>query len=174
MHQNVLNFLAPYNPQDPSELLFKQCADCQEIAIMVKEPYTNKQILNVINLLMCCGMYVHDMEDYDRWADTNKTWLHLSPFIQMAYQRPLQMGASTTMQGGYSSTNRFASLPTAADVSNDNITKTVAGTINVHMANLSTKTTSLLEADASQINTLLEQLVVYSQQLSLQQLAIMQ
>ncbi len=34
MRQNNLVFLAPYNPQELPELLFKQCSDCQEIAIM--------------------------------------------------------------------------------------------------------------------------------------------
>ncbi len=38
MHQNNLTFLSPYNPKDPPELLFKHCADCQEIAIVAKVP----------------------------------------------------------------------------------------------------------------------------------------
>jgi hypothetical protein len=67
MHQNNPNFLAPYNPQDPPELLFKKCEDSQEIAIIPKVPYTNKQLLiNVINLLTHCGIYMRDMEDWDR------------------------------------------------------------------------------------------------------------
>ncbi len=53
MRQNNLNFLAPYNPQDPPEISFKRCTDCQEIAIVTKVPYTKKQLLmNVIDLLM--------------------------------------------------------------------------------------------------------------------------
>ncbi len=91
MHQNNLNFLAPYNPQDPPELLFKWCANCQEIVILMKVPYTDKQLLmNLINLLTRCGMYMHNMKDWDRKPDTDKTWLHLHPFIQTAYQRHLQ------------------------------------------------------------------------------------
>jgi hypothetical protein len=66
MQQNNLAFLAPYNPQDPAELLFKQCTDCQEIAILAKVPYTSKQlIMNVIDLLSRIGMFVHDLEDWD-------------------------------------------------------------------------------------------------------------
>jgi hypothetical protein len=105
MCQNNLNFLAPYNPQDPPKLLFKRCTDCQKISIIVKVPYTYTQLLmNVINLLTLCGMYTRDMEDWDRRADANKTWLHLCPFIQMAYQHCLKTGATMAAQGGY--TNR--------------------------------------------------------------------
>ncbi len=38
MRQNNLNFLAPYNPQEPPEILFKRCTDCQEITIIAKIP----------------------------------------------------------------------------------------------------------------------------------------
>jgi hypothetical protein len=36
MGQNMMTFLAPYNPQDPPEILFKCCANCQEVAIIAK------------------------------------------------------------------------------------------------------------------------------------------
>jgi hypothetical protein len=29
MSQNMMTFLSPYNPQDPPEILFKHCTDCQ-------------------------------------------------------------------------------------------------------------------------------------------------
>jgi hypothetical protein len=34
MRQNMMTFLAPYNPQDPPEILFKCCTNCQEVAII--------------------------------------------------------------------------------------------------------------------------------------------
>ena len=45
MRQNNLSFISTYNPQEPPELLFKHCADCQEIAIIAKVPYTMEQLL---------------------------------------------------------------------------------------------------------------------------------
>ncbi len=52
MRQNMMTFLAPYNPQDPPEILFKHCAHCQEVAIIANVKYTNEQLLmNIINLL---------------------------------------------------------------------------------------------------------------------------
>ncbi len=52
IQQNMMTFLAPYNPQDPPEILFKHCADCQEVAIIANVKYIDKQLLmNVIDLL---------------------------------------------------------------------------------------------------------------------------
>ena len=64
MRQNNVNFLAAYNPQDPPEILFKQCTDAQEIAMLTKNLYTTQQLLiNAIDLLAHCGLYQHDLED---------------------------------------------------------------------------------------------------------------
>ena len=87
MRQNNLNFLAPYNPQEPPEILFKCCTDCQKIAIIAKAPYTSEQLLmNVVDLLHQCGLYTSDLEDWERRANVDKTWMHIRPFIQEAYQ----------------------------------------------------------------------------------------
>jgi hypothetical protein len=83
MRQNNLAFLAPYNPQEPPELLFKQCSDCQEIAIMAKVPYTSEQMMmNVINLLTRSGMFMQDLKDWDRKPSADQMWINLRPFIQ--------------------------------------------------------------------------------------------
>ncbi len=124
--------------------------------------------MNIINLLKCCGMYTRDMEDWDRRADTNKTWLHLHPFIQMAYQRHLQTGATNAVQGGY--TNRYVGLSAEDDVSDDSMTKTIAGTIMCTLA----QTTASPKANANQINALLKQLAANNNQLNQQQQAILQ
>ena len=92
MRQNNLDFLAPYNPQEPPEILFKRCTDCQEITIIAKVPYTPEQLIilmNFVDLLHWCGFYKRDLEDWDRCADVEKTWMHIRPFIQEAYQQRL-------------------------------------------------------------------------------------
>jgi hypothetical protein len=38
--KNNLAFLAAYNPQDPPELLFKQCTNCKKITALEQNPYT--------------------------------------------------------------------------------------------------------------------------------------
>ena len=62
MRQNNVNFLAAYNPQDPPEILFKQCTDAQEIAMLTKN-LTQQLLINAIDLLVCCGLYQHNLED---------------------------------------------------------------------------------------------------------------
>ena len=153
MRQNMMTFLAPYNPQDPPEILFKRCTDCEEVAIIANVKYTDEQLLmNGIDLLTRCGLYQRDLEDWERKADANKTWLNLRPFIQEAYQRHLISGQMTMGQGGYASAkNRFAALATATnkEVSDDYSTATIETTINLHMANLSTQTAASLDANAT-------------------------
>jgi hypothetical protein len=148
MCQNNLNFLAPYNPQDPPKILFKICANRQQIAIIAKVPYTDEQLLmNMIGLLTHCRMYTRNMEDWDRKADTDKTWLHLHPFIQTAYQHRLQTGVTTAAQGRY--TNKYAGLSMEDEVSDDNMAETIVGTINLHMVNLSAQTNASIEANTT-------------------------
>jgi hypothetical protein len=72
-------------------------------------------------------------------------------------------------------TNRYAGLSVEDEISDNDMAKTIAGTINLHMANLSAQTTSSIEANTTQINALLQQLaVVNNNQLNLQQQAILQ
>jgi hypothetical protein len=58
VHQNMKTFLSPYSPQDPPEKFFKQCADCQDVAITANVKFTNEQLLmNIIDLLTRCSLY---------------------------------------------------------------------------------------------------------------------
>jgi hypothetical protein len=57
MQQNMMTFLTTYNPKDPPKILFKHCANCQEVAIIANVKYTNEQLLmKVIDLLTGCGL----------------------------------------------------------------------------------------------------------------------
>ena len=52
MRQNNLTFLAAYTPQDPPEILFKQCTNCQDIATLAQNPCTTRQLLqNALDLI---------------------------------------------------------------------------------------------------------------------------
>jgi hypothetical protein len=177
MHQNMMTFLAPYNPQDPPEILFKQCADCQEVAIIANIKYTNEQLLmNIIDLLRRCGLYQHNLEHWERKPDAEKTWPNLCPFIQEVYQRCLTSGQMTTSQGGYTSPNHFAAFANATDkeVLDNDTAETITTTINSHMANLSAQTAASLDANATQINASLQQLATNNAQLHQQQQLMMQ
>ncbi len=176
MRQNNLAFLAPYNPQESPKLLFKQCTDCQEITILAKVPYTNKQMMmNVIDLLTCSGMFVSDLEDWDCKSSTDQTWINLHPFVQEAYQQRITSGAMTSAQGGYTGGgNRFAGLTAKDDVSDDNTAETIAGTIDSHMANLLLQTAATIEASKAQVNASLQQMAATQAHLQQQQHQMMQ
>jgi hypothetical protein len=64
MQQIMTTFLSPYNPQDLPKILFKWCANHQEIAIIANVKYTNEQLLmNVMDLLTWCGLYQCNLKD---------------------------------------------------------------------------------------------------------------
>jgi hypothetical protein len=161
VRQNNLTFLLAYNPTDPPKLLFKQVADCQEIAIVAKVHYTTKQLLmNVVDLFTRSGAYACDMDNWEQKPIANQTYFNLRPFIQAAYQRCLASGIITAAASGYATNNQFASLAAGEDVDNMSdagTTKTIVNTINTHMANLSalvlTQTTVSNEANAAQLKT---------------------
>jgi hypothetical protein len=168
MRQNNLMFLAVYKPQDPPEILFKQCTDCQEIATLAQILYTTQQLLqNALDLITQCSLYQQDIENWEQKPLGNQTWINLHPFIQEAYQRRLTSGTITSMQGGYAQSNHFTVLVTNKD-SGNNTADTIAGTINLHMANLTAQTTATLNEHATQMNASLQQLAANNAQLDQQ------
>jgi hypothetical protein len=133
-----MTFYSTYNPKDPPEVLFKRFADCQEIAIVARVPFTTEQLLmNAVDLFTRCGLYARDMSDWECKSPTDQTYFLLRPFIQAAYQRRLTSGTVTSAASGYSTTNRFAGLTAEDDVSDDGTDEMIVDTINSHMANLS-------------------------------------
>ena len=78
-----------------------------------------------------------DLEDWGRCVDADKTWMHICPFIQEAYQQRLQSGVTTAALSGYALINRFAGLAEIDKAFNEGWVETLAGTITTHMANLS-------------------------------------
>lgn len=128
MRQNNITFLAPYNPQEPPEILFKRCTDVQEIATLAKNLISTQQLLtNTLDLIKCCGLYQCNLKNWERKPIAEQTWINLRPFIQEAYQRRLTSGTIISAQGGFTQNNRFAGL-TMNDNSDDDTAETIAGT----------------------------------------------
>ncbi len=82
----------------------------------------------------------------------------------------------TSAQGGYTGEgNRFTGLTAKEDNVADNDTaETIAGTINLHMANLSLQTAATIEASRTQVNATLQQMATNEAQLQQQQQQMMQ
>ncbi len=173
MRQNNITFLAPYNPQEPPEILFKRCINVQEIVTLAKYLFTTQQLLiNALDLIACCKLYQRDLEDWERKPILDQAWINLRPFIQEAYQQRLTSGTITLAQGGFTKNNRFADLTTNDD-SDDNTAETIAGTINSHMANLTAHTAATINEHAVQTNASLQQLAANTMQLHQQHQAMM-
>jgi hypothetical protein len=81
--QNVMLFRSAYSPADAPETLFRRIEDCQEVQLLGEDEYTPKQLLNnAIRLLLQCGLYTRNFEDWDRKLAADKVWTELKTFIQ--------------------------------------------------------------------------------------------
>jgi hypothetical protein len=117
-------------------------------------------------------LYQCNLEDWERKPIGDQTWINLRPFIQEAYQRRLTSGTITSAQGRFTQNNRFAGLATEVD-SDDDTAETIAGTINLHMANLTAQTAATINKHAMQTNASLQQLAMNRTQLHQQQQTMM-
>jgi hypothetical protein len=96
---------------DAPKMIFYGIKQCQEIAMLAGDPYTQMQIMNtVVHILM--QAQVLPSKEFDTWEQTPaKTYPGLKSFIHEAYTRRLQSLAlcMTTGQQGYSQggTNMF-------------------------------------------------------------------
>jgi hypothetical protein len=71
--QNDTLFQSVYSPRNVLEVLFQRIADCQEIQTLGDNPYTPMKLLNnAIRLLLECGLYHSDFEEWDCKPAANK------------------------------------------------------------------------------------------------------
>jgi hypothetical protein len=132
--QNNALFWSVYSPQDAPKVLFCRIEDCQEVQILGEDPYTVQQLLNnAVRLLLQCGLYTRDFEDWDRKTAANKIWTNLKTFIQECYTRGLNATSITTGAQGYVQ-NAFAALHEESDKEDDDVQ-----TIITQMAALTTQ-----------------------------------
>jgi hypothetical protein len=102
MELNNSAFRGVYSAADAPEILFCCIEDCAEIAILGRNPYTNRQLLqNAICFLLTTGLYVRTFEEWDRLQPMAQTWVALRTMIQEAFQRRLNATAPTAGHHGY-------------------------------------------------------------------------
>jgi hypothetical protein len=126
-HELLLNnalFRLPFHNMKAPELLFWHIKQCQEIQVIVDNPYTPMQLMtNAVQLLMSLGIFPpREFEDWE--ATANKTYASLKVFVHGAYARRLvAVQLHTTGQQGYvadHNNNMFRVLEDSVSVTNDN------------------------------------------------------
>ncbi len=74
--QNDMLFRSAYSPNNAPE-------DCQEVQILGEDPYTAQQLLNnAVRLLLQCGLYTRDFDDWDQKPSADRIWINLKMFVQ--------------------------------------------------------------------------------------------
>ena len=87
-----------YSPQDAPEVLLCGIKDCQEVQILGEYPYTAQQLLNnSVRLLLQCGLYTHEFENWDLKLASDKIWTNLKTFVQECYT--LRLNAANITAG---------------------------------------------------------------------------
>jgi hypothetical protein len=175
LHNKNLLFRSPMATNDAPELLFYRIEQCQEIATLAGDPYTQMQIINtVVRILM--QAQVLSSKEFDTWKQTpNKTYPRLKTFIHEAYTKRLQSLAlrTTTGQLGYApggGTNMFNNLGSKEedlDMADDATTTTATQTAAFTMA-------STLGTTYGGATTILSEISLAITQLAANQLAIQQ
>ena len=90
MEINDTVFRGVYSAADAPKVLFRRIEDCAEIAILGRNSYTNRQLLqNAICLLLTTGLYVRAFEEWDHLQPAAQTWVALRTMIDdLSLDRP--------------------------------------------------------------------------------------
>jgi hypothetical protein len=162
---------------DAPEMRFYRIKQCQEIATLAGDPYTQMQIMNtVVHILM--QAQVLPSKEFNTWEQTPaKTYPGLKTFIHEAYTRRLQSLAlpTTTGQQGYSQggTNMFNMLADKdkdedTNTTNDatTVTQTAAYTMGSTLGNTYGRATPIPSEISTAINQLAANQVAIQQQMA--------
>ena len=82
-------FCSVFNPNNTPKTIFYRIEQCQEIQVLIRDPYSNVQVINnAIRLLMQSSIF--PLKEFDDWeAITPKTYPTLKTFIAVAYTQRL-------------------------------------------------------------------------------------
>jgi hypothetical protein len=89
MWNNDKIFCTDFLPNNAPELLLLHIKQCQEVAIIARNPYSEKQLIaNTIHLLLQSSIF--PMKEFEDWeATNNKTWTSLKMFVHGVFQHRL-------------------------------------------------------------------------------------
>jgi hypothetical protein len=144
--QNDTLFRSAYSPNNAPEVLFRRIEDCQEVHILGEDPYTAQHLLsNTVRLLLQCGLYTRDFDNWDQKPSADRIWINLKMFLQECYMRHLNASSITSGAQGYVQ-NAFAALQEESKEEDDDvqtvITQMVALTTQSQLTATTTAETS--------------------------------
>jgi hypothetical protein len=89
-------FRSAFSPNDAPEALFHHIEQCQEIAVLARDLYSDVQVINnAVHLLMQASIF--PMKEFDDWeAVTPKTYPTLKTFIVVVYTCRILSQATVT------------------------------------------------------------------------------
>ena len=146
---NQAAWSAPHSNQDEPEALFLRLEQCQQVAILAKNAYTEKQMItNCVLLLRQSNIFLQ--KDYDDWDDvpeTTQTWPIMRAFFHKKYTKrmtSINMNAKSG-QHGYAGANNYGIFNTTHEDSDstttDGTTTIAAPTITLPGSTLGMGTT---------------------------------
>jgi hypothetical protein len=172
MWNNDKIFRADFSPNEAPELLFLHVEQCQEVAIIACNPYSEKQLIaNKIHLLLQSGIF--PMKEFEDWeAANNKTWMSRKTFVYGTFQCQLMavgIHGSTSGQQGYAPpTNPYVLLAEGSDSDNDTTVTQMAAAATVG------STLGNTYATPAPLSTMTDRLATAMQSLPINQQAILQ
>jgi hypothetical protein len=160
----------------PESLSFR-IKQCQEVAIISCNPYSEKQLIaKTIHLLRQSGIFL--MKEFEDWeATNNKTWTSLKTFVHGAFQCQLMavgICGSTSGQKGYAPMmNPFTIMAEGLDLDNDTMVTQMAVAVTVGSTLGNRYTTPAPPLMMTNQLMLAMQLLAVNQQVSYQHIAPM-
>jgi hypothetical protein len=86
LETNNTIFCSPYSATDTPKVLFRCIEECAEMALLVCNPYLDRQLMtNTIHLLLTTGLYIWPFEEWDCLTPVSKTCIVLCTMIQEAF-----------------------------------------------------------------------------------------
>ena len=109
-------FSKPHNPNDPPEVLYSTLEECQKVAMMNKNPWSELQVMmKAVDLLRRSGIFKDKVFEEGKDVDP-KSYVLMKDHFHKAYMKRLEsiQTSMTSGRGGYSNANPFSALNMAA------------------------------------------------------------
>ena len=159
---NQAAWSAPHNNQDAPENLFLRLEQCQQVAILAKNAYSETQMItNAVLLLRQSNIF--PSKDYDDWDDVpeaTRTWPIMRAFFHKKYTKrmtSINMNAKSG-QHGYAGANPYGIFHTAHDDNDSTTTEGTTLTIAAPTVTLPGSTLGMGTAMAPEISNAIAQL----------------